>query len=181
MSVVDIQKEEERCRCKDESERRALRKCKHKVTISNMALINANEEEDSMATTGNHKEEKAVVYEMENKGVLEYETSDVDISEIPQEVVIVGTTNKFVVSVESRIEANNTIETIAKLQEQVAALKKELRTTQQNLQQWKRKCMEQVVTEQMGQEEGGAHLVEWASKAVEQLMYSKDQYMCISR
>jgi len=183
MSVVDIKKEEERCRHKDESERRALRKRKHEVTASDVALINANEEEDSVGTTGNHKEEKAVVNEMEekNEGVLEYERSDVDFSEIPQEVVIVGTTNEFVDSVEPRIEANDPTETIAKLQERVAALKKELRGTQQNSQRWKRNCMEKVVTDQIGREEGGVHLVEWASKAVEQLMYSEDQYMCISR
>jgi len=73
--------------------------------------------------------------------------------------------------------ANNHAETIAYLQERIAALKNELEQMQQNMHHWKRKWLESVAVSSGMVHGEGVHVVQCVSTVVKELMHSKDQYM----
>ncbi len=174
MSVEDIRKEEERCRLKEVAEKRARRKQKYEAMISDLATVTADDEDNSVVAgvlMANDEEADESACEFVIDGDNNIGLSDGECSDAAPEVALLGATN-MVSNMQQMTAANNHTVIIEKLKESVAALRKELRHMQQHAQRWKTRYMEVA-----GAHGEGAHLVECASKAIEQLMHSEDRYM----
>jgi len=162
MSVDKICKEEERSQRESEVEKRVYKKCKHHIMICDIATI--DDDESCSVVVAENAADKSDV------------RSDVECSHASSDVVFSASSEAAHVSDQQQST------TIMDLEERVVTLTRQLRQARQNGERWKTRYMEKVAVDRMlPAEEEGQHIVEFASKAVEELMRSEDSYMRVCR
>jgi len=189
MSVEDIQYEEERCRLEEAAEKRACRKRKYDQSpIIDESLISTagnddNNNSHSVMSIQAPRMQESVVDE--DAKISDGDDSDGDTccNTSSDEDVLLGhkvtLTNdaQDVMAKPGTLSTNHTEETVVYLKKRIAALKKKLEQTQQNMHRWKRKCLESIAVSSGVVAGEGVHVVQCASTAIEQLMHSEEQYM----
>jgi len=187
MSVEDIQYEEERCRLEEAAEKRACRKRKYDQSpIIDESLISTagnddNNNSHSVMSIQAPRMQESVVDE--DAKISDGDDSDGDTccNTSSDEDVLLGhkvtLTNdaQDVMAKPGTLSTNHTEETVVYLKKRIAALKKKLEQTQQNMRRWKRKCLESVAVSSGVVPGEGVHVVQCASTAIEQLMHSEEQ------
>jgi len=168
MSVDDIRREEERSQRESEVEKRAYKKRKQEINTIN---------DDPLAATDDDESNNVVVVNAAAKsdGRSAVESSIMVAPLLPEGILAAS-------SKVADLAQQQQSMTIADLEEQVASLRKLLHQVHQNAEHWKRKYLEKVAVDRVVPAEvtEGQHLVQFATKAVEELMRSEDSYLCVS-
>ncbi len=155
LTVNEIHQEEERWCQEIEGEKRACKKCKYEAALpcNVEAVADTLEDDDSLSAVGCQELASTCIHVHK----VDYSTAH----------------NADLVRLASQQQQQSI--TILDLQQKVVTLTKQLCQMQQNAQHWKQKYLEKVSVDETVQ--SGVHLVESASKGVEELMYSEESYL----